>query len=166
MGGDGMDGRLNADQRRMAQHGLAVLLLGLFAGFGLAWSAIGRLDLWPLPIQVDDAMPGSLSVWRGIHSGALMNGLMAIGFALAWRWFDLSAKWSMRLSWAVVGAIWANAAFYVFRLWAPNMGLTIGDNRLGEGNWAGVLSFLPAYLAAFATIAVVIVLMLNIRKAE
>ena len=158
--------RPTAAQRRMLQHGLIILLLGLLSGFGLAWSAIGAIDLWPLPIQIPDAVPGAVDIWLAAHSGNLMNGLMAIGVALSFGYFDFTARSATLISWCVVGAIWGNACFYVFRLWAPNRGLSIGDNAVGEGNLAGALSFLPAYLGAFVTIAVVIALIFNLKKAE
>ena len=38
-------------------------------------------------------------------------------------------------------------------------GLTLGSNRLGEGNWAGAAAFIPAVVGAVTLITVVIVLL-------
>ena len=57
--------------------------------------------------------------------------------------------------WVAGGMIftaWGNTCFYFFGNLATNRGLSMGDNRLGEGDLFGVLAFAPALLAAFVVI--------------
>jgi hypothetical protein len=49
-------------------------------------------------------------------------------------------------------------------MFGHNHGLTLGDNRLGPGNWAGAMAFIPAIVGAVTLLAALIV-MLRARPA-
>ncbi|MBI1262332.1 MAG: hypothetical protein GC184_11465 [Rhizobiales bacterium] len=151
-------------QRLMLKNGLAIVLLGLIGGFFLIFSMLGMISLSPLPFNIDYQIPGNASQWRAVHVGNLMNGLMAIIFALALSHLTLTEGAKKFVCYGTIAAIWGNAAFYVFGVFAPNHGITLGDNVLGEGNWAGVLAFSPAFVGAFILIAVVIVMFRGLPK--
>lgn len=157
---------ITTDQRRMVQHGLGVILLGLIGGFFLGWNVIGFISFPPLPVSIDYQVPGTSAAWRAVHTGNIMNGIMALVFAMAFNWCDLSKSLSRRISWATVVIIWGNAIFYVAAAFAPNHGLSFGDNAAGEGNLAGIIAYVPAIVAAYALIVVVIILLRNVKAAS
>lgn len=146
-------------QSLMAKNGLAVILLGLLGGFLFLFNILGAISLSPLPISIDYQLPGTSNQWRAVHTGNIMNGIMAIAFAFVLGYLDLSKASQRFVSFGTISAVWGNAGFYVFGVFAPNRGLSLGDNSVGEANWAGVLAFLPAFVVAFVLIFVVIVML-------
>lgn len=151
-------------QRLMLKNGFLVVLLGLVGGFFLIFSVLGLISLSPLPLAIDYQITGTASQWRAVHVGNLMNGLMAIIFGLALGMLELTEGAKKFVCYGTIAAVWGNAAFYVFGVFAPNRGLSLGGNTLGEGNWAGVLAFSPAFIGAFILIAVVIVMFRGLPK--
>ncbi|MEM6726009.1 MAG: hypothetical protein AAF598_18350 [Bacteroidota bacterium] len=157
---------ISSAQRRIVQNALGVLLLGLLGGFFLAWNVIGVVTFPPLPIQIDYQIPGTTASWRAVHSGSIMNAIMAIVLAGLFFFCELSDRLANRLSWSIVLVIWGNAIFYVAAVFAPNRGLSMGDNGAGPGNTAGAIAFIPAIIAAYVLIVVVIILLRNVKQAE
>lgn len=155
---------LSKHQRMMMRHGLIICLVGLIGGFMLLFSVIGGISLSPLPLFFDYQLPGTSAQWRAVHVGNIMNGLMAILFALAMAKLDLSSGGKKFVSFGTVATIWGNAGFYIFGIFSPNKGLSLGDNPVGEANWAGVIAFAPAFIVAFVLMAIVITMIRAIPK--
>lgn len=150
---------LDKNQRLVVRHALIICLLGLVGGFMLAFSALGQISLSPLPIVFDYAIPGEPSQWRAVHVGSIMNGIMAIVFALLIPYLTLSATAVRRISIGLVLTVWGNAFFYIFGIFTPNRGLSLGDNPVGEASWAAPLAFLPAFAVAIVLIVIVVAML-------
>jgi len=157
---------LNRHQRLLVQHGLVVLLIGLVGGFFLLFSVLGQISLSPLPLAFDYVIPGDAAQWRAVHVGNIMNGLMAIIFALLIPALTLSETTVRRIAIGLVCTIWGNALFYIFGILTPNRGLSLGDNPVGEANWAAPIAFAPAFIVAFVLMVIVIVMLRNLPAAE
>ena len=136
----------------LVKNGLLAMIIALFCGFGLVFAMVQAISLSPLPIFLDYQIPGTPSGWRMLHLGMLMNGLMAIVVGLCVRSFKLTAATSAVVTWGTLIAVWGNFCFYLFGMFAPNHGLSLQDNHLGEANWAGVLAFIPAFIGALTLI--------------
>jgi biotin transporter BioY len=93
-----------------------------------------------------------------------MNGMMAIVFAFVIGSIDIEKQAKKIIAYGTVATIWGNAIFYIVGVLAPNHGITLGDNRLGESNWAGVVAFIPAYIVALVLIYVVVTLIKAVDK--
>ena len=144
---------------RTMKHGLCLMVIGLITGFFLIFSMLGGISLNPIPAFIELDFPGSEKGWRVVHVGALMNGIMALAIGAAMRFFyltDAKARW---VSLGTLIAIWGNLSFYLFGMFAPNHGLTLQDNRLGEANLAGALAFAPALLGAITLIWALLVVL-------
>jgi hypothetical protein len=143
---------------RLIKNGIAVMIISLLAGFMLAFSMIGAISFSPLPIFVHAQIPGSSQGWHAVHVGAMMNGLMAVLIGVVARWFAVSERAALIVSWGTIIAIWANVCFYVFAMFAPNHGLSLQSNGLGPANLAGAIAFLPAFVGAITLLAALLVL--------
>ena len=132
----------------LVKNGLAAMLVALIAGFLLIFSMIGGILLSPIPYLISFDMPGTTQGWRVLHLGMLMNGLMAIALGLAMRWYALTDNTAMRIHLGTSIAVWGNFCFYLFGMFAPNHGVTLEANRLGEASLYGALAFFPALLGA------------------
>jgi len=155
---------LTKHQKLMFLHGLVICLIGLIGGFLLIFSILEVISLSPIPIYLDYKIPGTVAAWKAVHVGNIMNGLMAILFALTIPKLDLTITAKKFVAYGTIFTIWGNAFFYFFGVFAPNRGLTLGDNSLGDANWAGVLAFAPAFVGALTLIAIVIVMLRAIPK--
>ena len=153
-------------QLRVVRHTLVVLFLGLVGGFVFTYDLLQQIVLPPLPLAFDFDAPGEPSAWRAVHLGTLMNAIMALALTPLLSFTKTSPKTQSRLSWALVTTIWGNAIFYTFAVFAPNRGLTLGENQFGTGNWAGFVAASAAVVAAYALIAFVVVLFFSLAKAE
>ena len=122
------------------------------------------MNFSPLPIFIGMEMPGTVAGWKAVHLGMLMNGMMAIVLGFALRALAIDAKGSGVVAWCVLIAVWGNFCFYLFSMFGYNHGLSLGGNRLGEGNWAGAAAFLPAIVGA-VTLLVALVVMLRAKPA-
>lgn len=148
----------HSSSHRLVKHGLAAMIVALLGGFMLTFEMLGGVSFSPLPIFIGMEMPGTVAGWKAVHLGMLMNGMMAIVLGLAIRVLAVEAAAANRVSWAVLIAVWGNFCFYLFAMFGQNHGLTLGDNRLGEGNWAGAAAFLPAILGAITLLYALVVL--------
>lgn len=157
---------LNKYQRIMLINGLIICLIGLIGGFLLIFNILESISLSPIPIFLDYQIPGTAAAWKAVHVGNLMNGLMAIIFALTLPKLTLTHQSKKFVAYGTIITIWGNACFYIFGVFAPNRGLTLGDNSIGEANWAGVLAFVPAFIGALILIAIVIIMIMGIIKDE
>jgi hypothetical protein len=155
----------NANSNRLVKHGIAGLIVALLGGFMLTFDMLGGISLSPLPVFIPVDMPGTPAGWKAVHLGMLMNGGMAIVLGLALRGLTVSEQGGRIVAWGTIIAIWGNFCFYLFSMFGHNHGLTVGDNRLGEGNWAGALAFLPAIVGAI-TLLVALVVMLRAKAAD
>jgi hypothetical protein len=157
---------ISTAQRRIIQNGLGVILVGLIGGFFLGWNVIGFISFPPLPIQIDYPVPGTTAAWRAVHTGNVMNGVMALGLAAIFPWFDLSKRMANTISWMIAGIVWGNSVFYIAAVFAPNRGLSMGDNAAGAGSIAGIIAYVPAIAAAYALIFVVLLLLFRLKTAS
>ena len=148
---------MNMCLRKMVGHGAILMLIALFAGFGLAMSLIGGFEVLPGWIIAFE-LPSDPRGWARTHTGGLMNGLMVFVFALLFHVMKLEERTEANLSWMLIGAAYANTIFYWAGMFSPSRAVTFGDNRLGETNWIGALGLLPAFIFAFVSIVAMIIL--------
>lgn len=132
----------------LRKHGFAAVLVSLVAGFMLTFSMLGGVSLSPLPLLFEVNVPGSERGWRMVHLGMLTNGLLAIVISLAMHQVCLDERAARRVYLGTIIAVWGNFCFYLFGMFAPNHGLSLQGNRLGEGSVVGALAFVPAIVGA------------------
>jgi len=156
-----MDATTKRLRALMLGHGALVMIMGMLAGFGLTFSLLGAIEIWPFPgITVE--FPGTTRGWVAAHTGCILNGVMVLAVALALPHLELVGRPRQWVAYGMIATAWANTAFYVFANLAPNRGLSMGANRLGEGSLTGVLAFTPALIGAYI---VIIALTLTARAA-
>ncbi|MFT5072142.1 MAG: hypothetical protein ACI8V8_002116, partial [Chitinophagales bacterium] len=103
-------------------HGTLTIFLGLLGGIGLTFAAIGEVSVWPF-FKTSFTIPGELSLWRGAHTGPLMNGILCIVFAISLQLFANKTKYARNIVYAMIFTCWGNNLFYFFRIFSVNRGL-------------------------------------------
>lgn len=137
---------------RLIKQGFLALIVALVAGFVLIFSMIGGLSLSPIPILIEFELPGTTAGWRTVHVGMLMNSIMAIAIGAAMRFVFIEDSAAYRVYLGTAIAVWCNLMFYLFGMFAPNHGVTLEANRLGEASLAGAAAFLPALVGSVTLI--------------
>lgn len=153
------------NSHHLIKHGIVAMIVALIGGFMLTFSMLGGISLSPLPVFFGYELPGTVQGWRAVHLGMLLNGMMAILLGVIMRWLVMTERDSAWVTWGTITAVWGNFCFYLFSMFGHNHGLTLGANRLGEGNWAGALAFIPAIIGA-VTLLVALVLLLRAKPAD
>lgn len=144
------------------KHGLFSLLLGLITGVVLIFSVLGEVSLRPW-LQSSLQIPGEVSIWRGAHAGALMNGVMCIVLSLGLPYLKPSEAQMQRVCLGLVIMVWGNGIFYVARAWGNTRGLAFDSLHFGGGNVADTLAIVAASVAMVSTFYAVIVMLRLLR---
>lgn len=143
-------------QSLLVAHGGIVFLLGMAAGFPLAFEILGRVELWPLPGSLDLQMPGDTRGWRMAHMEGVLNGLLLVAVGACGAKLRLSLR---AASWATAGLLvtaWGN----IVASWIAPLTGTRGLSFSGA-SWNSVV-FL---LFMLAIVGVVVAMLLVVRGA-
>lgn len=144
---------------RVIGHGMLVLLVGLLSGFGLVFSLMDAIALWPLP-AINVEIPGSTRGWQAAHVGGILNGVMMAGVALLMSRLQLTGKRLLWVGWGMIITGWGNTLFYFAGNFSQNRGLSMGETPFGPGDIWGALSFIGGGGAMFFTIVATVMLAL------
>lgn len=147
------------NSNRLIKNGAVAMLIGMAGGFGMIFAMIGGISLSPIPVFFGLEIPGSIQGWRMVHTGMLMNGMMAILLGLVLRFYAVSNLSASVLGWGTIVAVWGNFCFYLFSMFAPNHGVTVHSNRLGDVNLPALFAFFPAFIGIFTLAAALIVVL-------
>lgn len=142
---------MEAYQKRLTGHALILLIIGLLAGFMLAFSLIGGLEVLPT-LFVGIPTFGTTEGWVRAHSGGIMNGLMLIAFAFIMPHCGLAIERIQLFAKGIIFAGWANTIFYWTGNASGSRALSFTDNALGTSNILGVIGYTLAVIAALLTI--------------
>ena len=142
---------MEAYQKRLTGHALILLIIGLLAGFMLAFSLIGGLEVVPT-LFVTIPTFGTTEGWVRAHSGGIMNGLMLIAFAFIMPHCGLAVERLQLFAKGIIFAGWANTVFYWTGNASGSRALSFSDNELGASNILGIIGYTLAVIAAFVTI--------------
>lgn len=138
---------VNAKQQStLIRHGALVFLLGMAAGFPLAFELLGRLELWPVPGSVAFDMPGDVRGWRMAHMEGILNGMLLILIAAVGGKLVLSDKHAGRLVIAMLVTAYGNIA----ASWIGPLSETRGLSFAGM-SWSSVV-YLLFVAAIFAVV--------------
>jgi len=138
-------------QKNLLGHAMLVLIIGLLAGFMLAFSLIGGLEVLPT-LFMGIPVFGTTDGWVRAHSGGITNALLMIGIAFALPHCGLAMDKLSLYAKGIIFASWANTAFYWFGNASGNRALSFTDNTLGAANFLGTIGYTAAVIAAFVTI--------------
>ena len=149
-------------RRTIVRHALLVLFAGMIGGFAWAFSLLGEVRLSPIPITFFENFPGAPDRWRPTHTGCFMNAILALVLAANLDLFNMDEGLAKKLKLGVPLILWGNTVFYFFGVFAPNRGLSLGDNVQGAGNLSGAMAYSGAFIALVALIYLTAILVLKL----
>lgn len=127
---------------RLIQQGAVVAVIGLLSGFGLVFSILDALHVWPVTLPYAGDIPGSEHGWRVAHVAGVMNGMLMIiaGLALVPVLPGIRAqRWVV---WGMVYTGWGNTVFFHCANLSANRGLSAGTTQLGDADALGAIGYL------------------------
>lgn len=99
-------------------NGTGLIALALLLGWVWFFALLGRIVLWPLPIDIVVSIPDDGRAWRMAHMEAITQGLLLMGFAFGGRYMRLSSRQYAWFFWSALVTAWlftlgaaANAIF-------------------------------------------------------
>ncbi len=151
------------EQQKAILHALYSVMLGLLGGVFLIYSALGEVVVWPLG-RWPWNLPGELSLWRALHTGPLLNGVLAIALVFVSRSLGANLRQARRIAYALIVMVWGNGLFYLSRIWGETRGLAVESQQFGSGNVADIIAMLSASLAMITTFyALIVLIILGLR---
>ena len=153
-------------QLKAIKHGSLGIFIGLLAGIALTISVLGEISGWPF-FSVSASVPGSSSMWRGAHTGPILNGLMCIVLACSLSFLSPSEKQAQKICNYLSYMVWGNCIFYVARMWGTqNRGLALHTEQFGMGNFADAIALFPAAIAMYWGFYATIVIIMLAHKQQ
>lgn len=146
--------------RKIAGHGILMILASLLFGLGLWMHLLGGFEVVP-NYMLHFEVPGTADGWVRAHVGPALNGMMVIAVAFVLPALDFPEKTARRLAYIVVADGWANVIFYFFANFSQNRALSFGSNRFGEGDLFSIIALAPAYV--FGVLAIIALFMIGAR---
>lgn len=103
-------------------------LLALAVGIGWIWffTLLGKIVLWPLPIDVPISVPDDGRAWRMAHMEAITHGLMLMAFAVGGRFLRLSPRQFTWFFWSALVTAWLFTVPTIFNALFGTRGLSFG----------------------------------------
>lgn len=152
--------------RSMTERMRALLFLngfGLFAlcmVIGWIWffALLGRIVLWPFPIDIPIAIPENARAWRMAHMEAITQGLMLMGLAAAGPFIRLSIVQLKWVFWSALASAWLFTIGAALNAIFGTRGLAFGGGpfKAGLANDLVYLSGYPAILGIHVMIVLVL----------
>ncbi len=103
-------------------------LLTLAIGIGWIWffTLLGKIVLWPLPIDIPISVPDDGRAWRMAHMEGITHGLMLMAFAAGGRFLRLSPKQFAWFFWSAIVTTWLFTVPAIFNALFGTRGLSFG----------------------------------------
>jgi hypothetical protein len=127
------------------------------------FNILKAVEIFPFVPRRNVRVPGTEAAWRAVHTGSIMNGLLAISTAAIGPMIRLGPRAQRGLVASLVVTVWGNVIGYNAAALSGDRGLRFAGRRL---NRVAYCSFLSAAVAVFLAIPLVIVGLLRHRREQ
>lgn len=125
-------------------NGVGLLILAISIGWIWFFTLLGKIVLWPLPIDVPISVPDDGRAWRMAHMEGITHGLSLMAFAAGGRFMRLSATQFKWFFWSALTTAWLFTIPTIFNAWFGTRGLSFGGAPF-KGGLANDLIFLSGW---------------------
>ncbi len=87
-------------------NGTGLVALALLLGWVWFFALLGRVVLWPLPIDIVVSIPDDGRAWRMAHMEAITQGLLLMAFAFGGQYMRLTRRQFSWLFWSALTSTW------------------------------------------------------------
>jgi hypothetical protein len=114
-------------------NGTGLIALALLLGWVWFFALLGKIVLWPLPIDIAVAIPDDGRAWRMAHMEAITQGLLLMGFAFGGRYMRLSPRQFTCLFWSALVSTWLFTLTAAANAMLGTRGLAFGGGPFKAG---------------------------------
>jgi hypothetical protein len=114
-------------------NGIGLLILAVVIGWIWMFALLNRVVLWPLPIDIQVAIPDDGRAWRMAHVEALTEGLMLMAIGLGGQFMRLRHRQYVVLFWSAVVTAWFFSVPPIFNAVCGTRGLAFGGGPFKGG---------------------------------
>lgn len=107
-------------------NGVGLLTLAIVIGWIWFFTLLGRIVLWPLPIEIPISLPDDGRAWRMAHMEGITQGLMLMAFGAGGRFLCLSARQFTWFFWSAIVTAWLFTVPTIFNALYGTRGLSFG----------------------------------------
>ena len=107
-------------------NGVGLLTLAVLIGWVWFFALIGRIVLWPLPVDVPVSIPDDGRAWRMAHMEGITQGLMLMALGLGGRFMLLTARQFTWFFWSALVTAWLFTVPTIFNALFGTRGLAFG----------------------------------------
>lgn len=147
-------------------NGGGLLCLAVVVGWIWFFATLGRVVLWPLPIDIPVAIPGDARAWRMAHMEGITHGLLLIGLAAGGRFLLLTERQFRWLLGSALTSAWLFTVPAVLNALFETRGLAMGGGPFGP-SLANDLIYLAGWPPVVAVhVALALLVLGAVRKAK
>ena len=130
-------------------NGVGLLILAIFIGWTWFFTLLGKIVLWPLPIDIPISLPDDGRAWRMAHMEGITHGLLLMAWGAGGCFFRLSARQFTWFFWSALANAWLFTIPAIFNALFGTRGLSFGGAPFkgGLANDVIYLSGFPPVLA-------------------
>lgn len=107
-------------------NGVGLLALAVVIGWIWFFTLLGKIVLWPLPIDIPISVPDDGRAWRMAHMEGITHGLMLMAFGAGGRFLRLSARQFTWFFWSALVTAWLFTVPTIFNALFGTRGLSFG----------------------------------------
>ncbi len=117
----------------LVYNGFGLFVTAILFGWVWMFHLIGEIVLWPLPIQIDVAIPGDSRAFRMGHMQAVTQGLLLMGIAFGGRYLRLTDMAQGVLFWCALTTAWLFTLPAMAHTFFGTRGLAFGGGPFKPG---------------------------------
>lgn len=114
-------------------NGTALIALALLLGWVWFFALLGKIVLWPLPIDIAVSIPDDGRGWRMAHMEAITQGLLLMAFAFGGRYMRLSPGQFTCFFWSALVSTWLFTLTAAANAMLGTRGLAFGGGPFKAG---------------------------------
>lgn len=107
-------------------NGVGLLVLAILIGWVWFFTLLGKIVLWPLPIDITISVPDDGRAWRMAHMEGITHGLILMAFGAGGRFLRLRARQFTWFFWSAVVTAWLFTVPAIFNALFGTRGLSFG----------------------------------------
>ncbi len=107
-------------------NGVGLLVLAILIGWVWFFTLLGKIVLWPLPIDITISVPDDGRAWRMAHMEGITHGLILMAFGAGGRFLRLHARQFTWFFWSAVVTAWLFTVPAIFNALFGTRGLSFG----------------------------------------
>jgi len=149
-------------------NGLGLFIAGILFGWAWFFHLLQEIVLWPLPVQIDVAIPGDSRAFRMGHMEAITQGLLLMALAFGGQFMWLSRKEFSVLFWTALITAWMFTLPAMANTFFGTRGLAFGGGPFKDSLANDIIYLLgwPPVVSVHILFILAVIGVVRFRKAE